>query len=60
LGDRVKMAQSEITVDLSLKFRWWVKPLLRGAALWHACHLPINACRFAKWIGRHGFILKVD
>ena len=56
----VEMPQSEITVDLSLKFRWWVKPMLRAAALWYACRLPIDASRFAKWVGRHGSVIKVD
>ena len=56
---KIEMAQSEITINLSLKFKWWVKPMMYTAMLWYACHFPIDTLRFAKWLGRRGTVLKV-
>ena len=52
------MAQSEITVSLSLKYRWWVKPLLHAARLWYICRLPIDPYRFAKWVGGRSIVVR--
>jgi hypothetical protein len=50
--------QCEITI--SLRWRWWVWPLMRGAVIWYCCGLPVNPHRLADWIGRRGAVIGID
>ncbi len=54
------MAMQECVITISLRWRWWVWPLMRAAAMWYRCGLPVNPDRLADWIGRRGAKIGVD
>ena len=54
------MAVEQFEIHIGLRWRWWVWPLIRGAAIWYRCGLPVDPHKLGEWIGRHGAIMVVE